>query len=279
MKYTEHDYAASELEYKNFLSPSLKSAIASLGLEEDSFILDAGCGPGATLLPLLEATNSHGKIIGIDASGKHLEIASSLIEKYRVQKNVSLISSDLFDKFPFDENTFDLVWFSDVLFPDDTGDKTINILSEAKRVLRPGGTLAIFYGNWLRLHLLEGYSELEHIISISNEQSKSRQQKWTPALHPENGLKWLNELGMTDCAMSFHDTFYHAPLPSRIEIYIRWHLKNIYAKSLKIYVEKTLKRELLEILNTIIDPSSKDYLLTKPWYYCRASPILFTGRK
>ena len=279
MEYVEHDYDASEIEYKNFLSPSITNAIASLDLKNDKLILDAGCGPGATLLPLLKGTKMKGNIVGMDASKVHLENAQKLIKKNRTEQKISLIEANLFEKFPFDSNTFDLVWFSDVLFPDDTGDQTFTILSEAKRVLRPGGRIAIFYGNWLRLHLLESYSEIEHAISMANEQCKSNQRKWIPDLHPENGLKWLMDIQMLNCNVSFHDTTYHAPLSPRIKNYIVWHFQNIYQKAIDYYFRSTGNNTLLETWRDIIDPCSNSFILERQGYYCRASPMLFAGNK
>jgi ubiquinone/menaquinone biosynthesis C-methylase UbiE len=279
MEYIEHNYAASEIEYKNFLFPSINNAIGALKLKKDSQILDAGCGPGATLLPLLKATKGKGNIVGIDASIAHLKHARKLIRAKRLEKKISLIETNLFDKFPFESDTFDLVWLSDVLFPDDTGENTFTILKEVKRVIKPGGRIAIFYGNWLRLHLLGGYSEMEHTISVANEQRKSLSQKWTPELNPENGLKWLIGLQMKNCHFSFHDTTYRAPLSPRIKKYIHWHFKNIYQKAMEFYLESSNNLTLMEAWKDISDPNSVNYLLKKPWYYCRASPMLFVGTK
>ncbi len=43
------------------------------------------------------------------------------------------------------------------------------------------------YGNWLRLHMLESYSEIEHAISMANEQRKSNQRKWIPTFILKTG--------------------------------------------------------------------------------------------
>src|SRR4029077_9507298 len=248
-----------------FLSPSIESAINFLNIKEGALILDAGCGPGANLCPLLNATKNSGRIIALDGSAAHLEKAKDLVEEKNISGQVELIKHNLFEKLFFVDNYFDLIWISDVLFPDDTGKETIPILKEARRVLKHGGQIAIFFGNWLRLHLLPGYSQLEHCISIGNELRKSKKINWDYSLHPENGIEWLIESGFSNYTITFHETLYKYPLADEVANYILWHFKNIYTPSLQYYLSAIDKNDLcLQQWQRITRPESPEFILSKP---------------
>ncbi len=280
MKYTLHNYAQSELDYKEFLKPSIEQAIQKLNIKNNFQILDAGCGPGAVIHPLLEATNFTGRVYALDASQPHLDVAKELIQKYNIEDKVTLLQGDLFKPLPFAENHFDIIWLSDVFFPDDTGNKTEKIISNLKNILKPGGTLAIFYGNWLRLQLLSGYSELEHTISIANELRKSLEQKWEYELHPENALQWLMKNKFKNCDVSFHDAVYKSPLDNNIKNYISWHFKNIYDKAIHFKNDAfSVDKKLMELWKNISDENSADYILNRENYYCAAFGLLTMGTK
>ena len=280
MKYSLHNYAQSELEYKEFLKPSIEEAIQKLNIKNNFQILDAGCGPGATIHPLLKATNFTGHIHALDASRPHLDIAEELVQKHHIESMVTLLQADLFKPLPFAENYFDVIWLSDVFFPDDTGNETEKIISNLKKILKPGGTLAIFYGNWLRLQLLPGYSELEHAISIANELRKSTEQKWTYELHPENALQWLMKSRFQNCDVSFHNAVYKSPLDKSIKNYIAWHLKNIYDKAVHFKSNSfSFEKKLLALWENISDENSADYILNRENYYCAAFGLLTMGTK
>ena len=168
-----HNYAQSELAYKEFLRPSLQKAVDLLNIQENFQILDAGCGPGSMFTYFADKIKSAGHITGIDASSKHLEIATQSIQTNRFEKIVSLKKADLFKDLPFADDYFDVIWLSDVLFPDDFGNEIFTTLKKLHKILKPSGKIAVFYGNWLRLSLLPGHSILEHYISIANERRKS----------------------------------------------------------------------------------------------------------
>lgn len=280
MNYTQHNYAQSELDYKEFIKPSVEKAIQRLNITNNFQILDAGCGPGVTIHHLLKATNFTGHIHALDASQPHLDVAKQLVREHNIENKVTLLQGDLFMPLPFTENYFDVIWLSDVFFPDDTGNETATIIFNLKKFLKPGGTLAIFYGNWLRLQLLSGYSELEHAISIANELRKSAEQKWEYELHPENALEWLMNGNFQNCDVSFHNTIYKSPLDNNIKKYICWHLKNIYDKAVHFQNDTfSIDKDLIDLWDKISGENAPDFILNRANYYCAAFGLLTIGTK
>jgi len=280
MIHNEHSYAESELAYKEFLKPSLIQAINCLQIQAGYKILDAGCGPGAVFQYFADKLGSAGKIIGLDASDTHLYKAAQIISQYGINKLVTLKKADLLKELPFDNNSFDLIWLSDVLFPDDFGFEINNTIKKLLAKLKPGGKIAIFYGNWLRLSLLPGHTTLEHSISIVNEKRKSVFFKWLPETHPENALEWLRNSGVPNCRINYNTSCYQAPLEENIRTYIHWHLTNIYRKAVEFKRNDfQMPEDLIKEFEKITDIDSGDYILNKQNYHCAIHGQLTIGQK
>lgn len=90
-------------------------------------ILDAGCG-AAAFTPILK--NFSSTIVATDISAEQIEINQ---EKHQ---DIKFMFADLSEPLPFKDNSFDIIWSSEVLehlyFP-------LFALQEFHRVLRPGG--------------------------------------------------------------------------------------------------------------------------------------------
>ena len=100
-------------------------------------VLDVATGTGRLPYFLLEEATFNGRIIGLDASGKMLQLAQ---EKLRPYGHRASLVQQVADALPFPSNQFDLVTCLEALefFPSDTA-----ALREMVRVLRPGGTLLV----------------------------------------------------------------------------------------------------------------------------------------
>jgi ubiquinone/menaquinone biosynthesis C-methylase UbiE len=280
MNYAPHNYAQSELAYKEFLKPSLRQAIDLLDVQDNFRILDAGCGPGAMFAHFAEKLKPGGQIVGIDASDSHLEIAKQTIQQYQLQKLVLLEKGDLLKDLPFENDYFDIIWLSDVLFPDDFGNEIFSILEKLYKKLKPNGKIAIFYSNWLRLTLLPGHSILEHNISIANEKRKSSGFSWTAETHPENALAWLNECSFINCENHYVSSFYQSPLEDHIKNYIYYHLTEIYKKAVEFKsTDFEIPEDQIDEFYKITDVDSADYILNKPFYHCAVHGQFTIGQK
>jgi SAM-dependent methyltransferase len=112
--------------------------LSHLIIQKDDVILDVGCGGGATITRLAHSA-SEGKVYGIDFSDTSVKVAQKtnreLIEAGRVEVKQGSVSA-----LPFTDNTFNLVTAVETYYfwPDLIAD-----MREVKRVLKPGGSLAI----------------------------------------------------------------------------------------------------------------------------------------
>ncbi len=94
-------------------------------------VLDCGCGPGAHLRTIAEATGA--RVFGVDGDAARLGRA-------RVIAPGRPVARSLVDRLPFRAETFDAVFLAEVL--EHVSDEHA-LLAELRRVLTPGGILTI----------------------------------------------------------------------------------------------------------------------------------------
>lgn len=110
-------------------------AEALLRLMPPMTIADVGAGDGS--FSLLLAQNAT-KVIAVDASAKMIEFARDQARRHHI-KNVDYRLGDM-EELPIDDESVDLVFFSQSLHHALHPDRAV---SEAARILRPGGRIAV----------------------------------------------------------------------------------------------------------------------------------------
>ncbi|MBN1916147.1 methyltransferase domain-containing protein [Candidatus Dojkabacteria bacterium] len=108
--------------------------VRKLVILDDKKILDAGCGIGMFMEKFSEFSSN---IYGFDPDPRKIELAK---KKF---KNVTISGAE---KLPYKNNSFDIIWFHEVLEHVDNDRKSVR---ELVRVLKPGGKLIIFAPNRL----------------------------------------------------------------------------------------------------------------------------------
>ncbi len=114
-------------------------AIGALQIGQADTVLELGFGPGSALKTLAAAAR-HGRVLGIDGSPEMLALASRrnrrAIEQGRMQ-----LHPGRFDALPWAAGTVDKILAVNVVyFFNENADE----VREARRVLRPGGRMAIY---------------------------------------------------------------------------------------------------------------------------------------
>lgn len=152
--------ASEETNYTQGYSKATLSSHASRTIESDAsfliphlratdHILDVGCGPG-TITAGFGAIATAGSVIGVDISEQVLEHAREMVSTERTKSQdtehplppITFQRADLLAGLPFPDDTFDVV-FNSQLFPHlPTHDMRVRALSEMRRVLKPGGIMA-----------------------------------------------------------------------------------------------------------------------------------------
>ncbi|KAI1191205.1 S-adenosyl-L-methionine-dependent methyltransferase [Nemania serpens] len=114
-------------------------------IKETDHVLDVGCGPGTITTGF--AKHAHkGTVIGLDMSIEVLERARKLATEASVPAegagSVRFEQGNVLEKLPYPDDTFDIVYSSQVLGHIPPPDLPRQALAEMRRVLKPGGILA-----------------------------------------------------------------------------------------------------------------------------------------
>lgn len=117
--------------------PAYAAAAARLGLREGDRVLDAGCGTGRALSPLREAVGPSGVVVGADVTPAMLA-AAVRAGRDRVGR---LLLTDV-AALPLRTGSLDAVFAAGLVAH--LPNPEVN-LRELARVVRPGGTLALFH--------------------------------------------------------------------------------------------------------------------------------------
>ncbi|MGW0911859.1 class I SAM-dependent methyltransferase [Streptomyces sp. NPDC002784] len=117
--------------------PAYDAAVADLRLREGDRVLDAGCGTGRALQPLRAAVGPSGVVLGADLTPAMLEAA---VRAGR-HRDGQLLLADV-SALPLRSESLDAVFGAGLIahLPHPARN-----LRELARVVRPGGTLALFH--------------------------------------------------------------------------------------------------------------------------------------
>ncbi|GHI09504.1 SAM-dependent methyltransferase [Streptomyces cellostaticus] len=117
--------------------PAYAAAVADLGLRQGDRVLDAGCGTGRALPPLRAAVGPSGVVTGVDLTPAMIQAA---IRAGR-DRDGRLLLADV-AALPLRSGSLDAVFAAGLIahLP-----QPAQNLRELARVVRPGGTLALFH--------------------------------------------------------------------------------------------------------------------------------------
>lgn len=149
--------SAAEI-YEEFFVPALfaewpKSVLDAAAVEVGDTVLDVACGTGILAREADRQVGVNGSVVGVDINDGMLAVAKGLAP------DISWKTAPA-ENLPFESRTFDRVvsQFGLMFFDDQK-----QALREMRRVLRPGGTMAVAV--WGALAATPGYAEVADILA------------------------------------------------------------------------------------------------------------------
>ena len=263
------DYAR-KLYLSDFLrEPVIRDAIRELGLREGSHVLDAGCGIGSHLSLLAEQVGPAGRVTGLDMSSDNLAVAEASARDAGLAERISVVQGDV-NNLPFDDDEFDWIWSCDCVgYPKATNPSAL--FRETKRVLRPGGTLAIL--GWLCQQLLPGHSLLEARLNTASSLASAYLPEDVPESQFMRAPGWFHEAGFAEIRGRAFTGGVQAPLSENEKEALLSLFDMLWGGS-----QSHVSDEDWSAYRRISDPESQDFILDRPDYYAFYTYVMFTGK-
>jgi ubiquinone/menaquinone biosynthesis C-methylase UbiE len=168
--------------------PEYEAMLAAARFPPGARVLDAGCGNGA-YVPLLErAVRPSGRVSALDYDPTNTRI---------VARSGAPAAVGSVRELPFAVGSFDGVWCANVAqFLDDAGFE--QCLSEFRRVLTPGGTLAIKDVDMTGTRFMPGDPFLLSHLSEASLRMAAAPPETRGSLRGRALKRWLEEAGFVD---------------------------------------------------------------------------------
>ncbi len=264
--------SATTLELMNrFQEPEGRSVIESLGLPAGSRGLDVGCGVGLYALWLAEAVGAEGQVVALDPSSERVDEAKRLIGNVPAAARVTL---KVGDGTALDEadHSFDWVWCGDVLHHID---EPLKALREFRRVLRPGGLIAIKESQVLQAMFLPGHLALERQLQRAEIAfSRAEAGDLTFQERRQRTRETMLAAGLRDVAIKTVVIERQAPLDEASLTYIQ---QAIFDRNWGPRLRPLLDAQDWSQRSALCEADSPESILARPDYYCIYPVTVFTA--
>ncbi len=262
------DYAPMLAAFQRAHADDLQAIVERLPIKAGDRVLDMACGNGVYSDYLARRA---GGVIGVDIAAAYLHQARQHLCRTAGPGRSGFVQGDI-AALPCADNSFDLVWCAYSLYslPD-----LMRSLHELRRVLRPGGTLAVLENDTLHQVIMPWPARLE--LAVRRAQ--------LAALEAENQATGKYFIGR-QFRQAFADAGLHAervrcftrtryaPLSTDERSYLTLYLHDL-AERVRPYLDNATRASFELLLN----PASELFLLDQPDFYVIYIDILALARK
>lgn len=264
-------YATMLTAYQDAHAAELQAMIADLPLGAASRVLDMACGAGAYTRWLAERLGPGGRVVGIDIDPAFLQAAEVAVTAADLTERVCFQQGDIAD-LPFDDAVFDLVWCAQSMYslPD-----PLAALREMYRVVRPGGTGAVFENDVLHQILLPWPADLELAVRQAQLESFERSTPLPERFFLARGFcELFQEVGFADCRVTPYSSVRHAPLAESERTFLIGYLDDLRRRTVTL-----LAPEQRERFDALCTPDSPTFMLDDPNFVVTYIDLLACGTK
>jgi ubiquinone/menaquinone biosynthesis C-methylase UbiE len=240
-----------------------RQMVDSLDLKSGNIVLDLGCGPGLWTSLMAEKVHPEGKVVGVDFSPDLINFAKERLEKEPFKDIIEFHKSDFY-KIPFEDNTFDLVFFGNCFAYVTGHDK---IIKEMKRVAKKDGGRVVakdFDGGLFIVHPIEPQLTLKVMTATAQALKENPPESIFDNFVGRKMHGLFLKAGFKDVSTTSYAIQKYQPLTPEIKRYITGNAEWL-AKTGSSY----LSGEDLQQWRSHFDPSSDNYILDlEEFYFC-----------
>ncbi len=158
-------------------------------LEPGMRVLDFGCGPGSITIGLAKHVGPTGSVVGIDRSAEAIAVA----KQAAAAPNLQYLEASVYD-LPLPDESFDVAYAHQVL--QHLADP-VAALVEVRRVLRPGGLVAVRDADYGTMTHHPRYATIDEWLDAYHRVARANGGE------PDAGRRlpeWVREAGFVDAA-------------------------------------------------------------------------------
>jgi SAM-dependent methyltransferase len=188
-------------------------------------VVDAGCGDGSFSELLLEMGAAG--VIALDRSPDFLEAAKKRLSVLARGELVEYVIGDV-NNLPFDDGSIDAILSAHSMQSyDDLG----VVLAEFRRVLRPGGTLAVLESDTIHSVMLPWPPRLELAVREAERRGLGDVDDSRGAYFPRYARSLFDQAGFRSFQRRHTLVFREGPLPELEERYVQLYLETLIERN------------------------------------------------
>jgi SAM-dependent methyltransferase len=172
----------------------LADYLAVMEIDKATSVLDMGCGTGTVARTIAARPGFSGHVTGVDLSVEFIGEAERLAREEGTGERITFAAGDT-RSLAFPDKSFDAVVAHTLI---SHVDDPLAVLSEARRLLRRGGTLAVYDADWASLTHEAADTDVSAIINgapIGYFFAQPRLMRRLPLLAREAGLEIIATRG------------------------------------------------------------------------------------
>jgi demethylmenaquinone methyltransferase/2-methoxy-6-polyprenyl-1,4-benzoquinol methylase len=221
---------------------------------------------------LAEAVGPAGHVTGVDIDPGLLAHGETLAGQAGLAERITFRPGNMLDRLPFDEDAFDWVWSADCIgYPLGA---LLPILEELKRVVRPGGSLALLA--WSSQQVLPGYPLLEARLNAACSSYLPYLEGQPPDLHFLRALGGLREARLEQVQAQTFVGDVQAPHKEAERAALLSLFAMLWAEPAAEATSQAVREDWTEV-QRLCSPGSPDCILDQPGYYAFFTYTLFCG--
>jgi ubiquinone/menaquinone biosynthesis C-methylase UbiE len=218
---------------------------------------------------LLSERLPSGHAIGVDTSAAYLRAAELRLSGSIGNERVRLSEADVND-LPFNDASIDAVWSAHSM---QSYEQTPHVLEEFRRVLRPGGLLAILETDNIHSIMLSWPPDLELEARRAEHREIGSEDSYIGTYFPRFAQRLLREAGYDQLSREFIFIRRQQPAGESLERYVELYLENL----LKHHGDQ-LSEQAQSRLKELATPASPQFLPRQDNFFFGSLQVLITAR-